>query len=322
MAAIHQTPLSFALSQPASAERRAVPASTSARVRTTLLGLSTARSANALRAQRGAPIARAPRRALAARAALGWAGRGPARDPEQRQRELYRALNLGALAALGAAAAAQLLAADLSPWDAYSAAVATNPIETKACISGAVYALGDLVAQSYEGRDVASWDRGRALRSGAVGFLAHGPLSHLYYLALDQAFAAQTLLPAGSWAIPALKIGIDQTLWSLLWNSTYYALLGALRMEPPAVIARSVRESYWDLLRAGWRLWPLVHVLTYGVIPVQHRLLFVDGVELVWVSVLSVSSAASLVGQSKQKTYSKPTNQPTSHSLITDHYPK
>ena len=45
--------------------------------------------------------------------------------------------------------------------------------------------------------------------------------------------------------------------------------------------------SWWPLLKAGWRLWPLAHVVTYFVIPVQHRLLWVDMVELVWVTVLS-----------------------------------
>ena len=60
-----------------------------------------------------------------------------------------------------------------------------------------------------------------------------------------------------------------------------------MKFESPAVIAASVRSSYWGLLKAGWRLWPLVHLVTYGLLPVQHRLLFVDAVELVWVSVLS-----------------------------------
>lgn len=59
-------------------------------------------------------------------------------------------------------------------------------------------------------------------------------------------------------------------------------------MESPQVIANTVKSSWWDLLKAGWRMWPLVHLFTYGVIPVQHRLLFVDAVELVWVSILSM----------------------------------
>ena len=95
-------------------------------------------------------------------------------------------------------------------------------------------------------------------------------------------------LPSDSWLVPLVKVGIDQTVWSIFWNSTYYVLLGALKFESPQVIAATVKGSWWDLLKAGWRLWPLVHLFTYGIIPVQHRLLFVDAVELVWVSILSM----------------------------------
>jgi hypothetical protein len=78
-----------------------------------------------------------------------------------------------------------------------------------------------------------------------------------------------------------MKVAVDQTVWSVLWNSCYYVLLGLFKFESPAVIASTVRNSWWDLLKAGWRLWPFVHFFTYSVIPVQHRLLFVDAVELV-----------------------------------------
>lgn len=63
-------------------------------------------------------------------------------------------------------------------------------------------------------------------------------------------------------------------------------------MEPPSRIAASVRDTAFPLLKAGWRLWPLAHVVTYGLIPVQHRLLFVDAVELVWVVILSLHCAS------------------------------
>lgn len=60
-----------------------------------------------------------------------------------------------------------------------------------------VYSLGDIMAQSYEGRGVAEWDRARIIRSGLCGFIAHGPLSHFYYLALDSWFA--NLPVSGAW---------------------------------------------------------------------------------------------------------------------------
>lgn len=109
-------------------------------------------------------------------------------------------------------------------------------------------------------------------------------------------------IPTGSWLVPLIKVGIDQTVWSLVWNSSYYVLLGLLKMEPPKVIAATVHATWWDLLKAGWRLWPLVHVFTYGVIPVQHRVLFVDAVELVWVSILSIYGQ-----QQRSETFEQPT---------------
>ena len=73
-------------------------------------------------------------------------------------------------------------------------------------------------------------------------------------------------------AFPCLcQILFDQTVWSATWNGTYYGLLGVLRREPPAVIAESVRTSCLDLMMAGWKLWPLAHLVTYGLIPREHR---------------------------------------------------
>jgi hypothetical protein len=41
-------------------------------------------------------------------------------------------------------------------------------------------------------------------------------------------------------------------------------------------------------LQAGWKLWPFAHLITYGLVPVEQRLLWVDCVEIVWVTILSV----------------------------------
>ena len=66
----------------------------------------------------------------------------------------------------------------------------------QACISGLVYSLGDITAQSYEGRSLNEYDGARIARSGACGLLGHGPLSHFYYNALDRFFI---VTPVISW---------------------------------------------------------------------------------------------------------------------------
>jgi protein Mpv17 len=174
-------------------------------------------------------------------------------------------------------------------WQSYEYFVDAHPIICKACISGTVYGLGDLTAQTYEGRSWQEFDMARILRSSACGFIAHGPLSHLYYEKLDRFFIVSKYFDGGdAWFAPLAKIAVDQTVWSVTWNSLYYILLGCMKLESPALILQTVRDSWWDLLKAGWRLWPLAHVLTYTVIPLQDRVLWVDMIELVWVTILSV----------------------------------
>ncbi|CAN6298664.1 unnamed protein product [Urochloa humidicola] len=52
----------------------------------------------------------------------------------------------------------------------------------------------------------------------------------------------------------------------------------------------SLSHYYYHICEAGWKLWPFAHLITYGVVPVEQRLLWVDCVELVWVTILSTYS--------------------------------
>ena len=44
---------------------------------------------------------------------------------------------------------------------------------------------------------------------------------------------------------------------------------------------------FWTFLTAGWKLWPLVGIVTYTIIPQQNRVLWIDGIEIVYSSILS-----------------------------------
>ncbi len=43
---------------------------------------------------------------------------------------------------------------------------------------------------------------------------------------LDPESAAQYFDGGDAWYTPLFKIAVDQTAWSVLWNSLYYVLLG------------------------------------------------------------------------------------------------
>ncbi|KAL8506614.1 hypothetical protein ACS0TY_017492 [Phlomoides rotata] len=136
----------------------------------------------------------------------------------------------------------------------------------------------------YEGKPMFEFDRTRMFRSGLVGFTLHGSLSHYYYQ------FCEALFPSKDWWVVPAKVAFDQTFWSAVWNSIYFVVLGLLRVESPASILNELKTTFWPMLTAGWKLWPFAHVITYGVIPVEQRLLWVDCIELIWVTILSTYS--------------------------------
>jgi len=77
-----------------------------------------------------------------------------------------------------------------------------------------VYVLGDVLSQILTGTKIENIDRGRVARSGAAGFIGHGPLSHYWYLLCDGAFES---LGITAWWSVFPKVGINQTLWGPTW---------------------------------------------------------------------------------------------------------
>lgn len=175
-------------------------------------------------------------------------------------------------------------------WQQYSNVLTEHPIATKACTSATVYTIGDIIAQRTTISDNEELDRIRILRSMVAGLIGHGPMSHFWYNICD-GFFADTLHLTAWWAfIP--KVFIDQTLWGPIWNNTYLLLIGLMKMERIDVIWEDIKKSTVPMVVSGLKLWPAAHVVTYGLIPIENRLLWVDMVEIIWVTVLSKQAAS------------------------------
>ncbi|XP_055822317.1 uncharacterized protein LOC129891090 isoform X1 [Solanum dulcamara] len=226
---------------------------------------------------------------------------GSENEEEDVEKLIDRAINAAIVLAAGSFAITKLLTIDHDYWHgwtlfeilryapqhnwvAYEEALKRNPVLAKMVISGVVYSVGDWIAQCYEGKPLFDIDRARMLRSGLVGFTLHGSLSHYYYQ------FCEALFPFEDWWVVPVKVAFDQTVWSAVWNSIYYTVLGILRLESPLAIFSELKATFFPMLTAGWKLWPFAHLITYGVVPVEQRLLWVDCVELIWVTILSTYS--------------------------------
>jgi len=214
--------------------------------------------------------------------------------------EAPRSINLKNLVAIGTAAVGvTAIALDPSLQDAlvhfphaaldwYTGYLDQAPIVTKACTSAVVYTVGDVLAQRQESEDD-DLDGARVLRSTVAALIGHGPLSHVWYETCDYLFDSILHWQAAWSVIP--KVLVDQTLWGPFWNNTYILLLGLMCRESPERIWQDMKTTTVPLVVKGLKLWPAAHLVTYGLVPTNLRLLWVDTVEIVWVMILANQAA-------------------------------
>ena len=51
---------------------------------------------------------------------------------------------------------------------------------------------------------------------------------------------------------------------------------------------KEVKSTAWPALNSSWRFWPLIHCVSFSTfIPKDLKLLFIDCMEIIWVTILS-----------------------------------
>lgn len=135
-------------------------------------------------------------------------------------------------------------------------------------------------------KNLLDFDLARTARNGLIGAM-FGPLVHYYYDFSDW------ILPMDVPVNRIFKIIMDQTIYFVAKCSAYIALVGLLRGDNIEQVGQDVKERIWPVVSRGWRFWPLAHIVTYGVIPPRHRVLWVNVLDLVWSSILANLAAGA-----------------------------
>jgi len=58
----------------------------------------------------------------------------------------------------------------------------------------------------------------------------------------------QALFPFQEWWVVPAKVAFDQTVWSAIWNSIYFVVLGLLRFESLTNIYGELKSTFLPLL--------------------------------------------------------------------------
>lgn len=69
--------------------------------------------------------------------------------------------------------------------------------------------------------------------------------------------------------------------------SIYILAIGILNGDGVKESGENVKNRIKPIMYTAWKFWPLIHCVTYGLIPARHRILWVNSVDLVWNAILA-----------------------------------
>jgi len=173
-------------------------------------------------------------------------------------------------------------------FDLYTRVLGTHPFATNAVSGFAIASVGDVAAQLFEHRtwkdashtEEERWslDARRTLQLGLIRSAIIAPFISFWY-----PFLARTFQRTVS------KIAFDQAFGSPLVIGVVFAANEILSSGSFSFLTFSDKFlkdgcSAWKL---GVQYWPLVHIVTFGILPVRHQPLFAHAASVPWNAVLS-----------------------------------
>jgi len=202
----------------------------------------------------------------------GAAGAAPRGGPPRPPRGPVRA---------AAAAAGGLLAG-------YQACLEAAPLATKAATSGVIFGASDALAQR-QGERGGGLDLTRSARFAAFGAAVQAPLFSVYVHSQDS--IVDGALGGSPVAAVLVKLAFDQLVWTpFFWLPVFFggmALLEGRGVRAALEAARDRGWGYTTVCRANWAVWVPVNFLTYSIVPLELRILWINSVSLLWTAYLS-----------------------------------
>jgi hypothetical protein len=93
------------------------------------------------------------------------------------------------------------------------------------------------------------------------------------------------------------RVAVDQSVFAPFVVGAFFVFEeGVLTLARGAPVLPPIRDSlsmnYWEALKLNYVIWPAAMLLAFRV-PTHHRVMFVNGVQVLWGFVLSFTNSGS-----------------------------
>eukprot|EP00980_Cylindrotheca_fusiformis_P003259 scaffold735_cov116-Cylindrotheca_fusiformis.AAC.29 len=171
-------------------------------------------------------------------------------------------------------------------WKRYTASMDRYPLWTNCWTSGLLTLLGDLVAQLISYSAVSEISLYESCKFFLLGLCVQAPMSHYYYLALDDAFPPTP----NPWTISTLiKLVIDQLLFAPTFLLVVFVFLDILDGRYHyGEMEHHLQQDFGSTLVANWKLWLPATIINLAFVSPEYRVLYSNIIFFVWTVVLAM----------------------------------
>ncbi|KAL7423907.1 Protein required for ethanol metabolism [Cryptotrichosporon argae] len=169
---------------------------------------------------------------------------------------------------------------------AYSNFLKRSPMLGNIVSSGVLFATGDVVAQQLVEKKGSQHDLVRTGRIVAWGAGIFAPAVTVWFRTLER-------LPIrGKWPATLARVGLDQFVFAPCILTGFFTVMTLLEGKDLNAVREKWRSSFVPTLQTNWMVFIPFQIFNMFV-PLQYRLLAINGVNIPWNAFLSLQNAKS-----------------------------
>jgi len=152
-----------------------------------------------------------------------------------------------------------------------------HPFLCQMASAGAIGFIGDFSTQTYE-KGSEHFDARRNLNFIIQRVFVMSPFYLLFQRGLERTVVQGAHI---HWKTVVLKkMAADMFIYSPPAICVFFLSMAVIEGESFQMGIQRARLMFWELLKFSWCVWPVANTITYGLVPVNHR--------LVWTSIVSI----------------------------------
>lgn len=163
----------------------------------------------------------------------------------------------------------------------YQRALTRYPVGTQAVQAGILMGLGDQIAQNFIETDSKGVDFVRTMQFTGIGFFISGPATRIWYGILDKHIGSKGT------SVAIRKVICDQLLFAPTFIAVLLVTIGICQGKNIERLRIKLRNEYGDILKNNYKLWPMVQLVNFSLVPLHYQALVVQSVALLWNSYVS-----------------------------------